>query len=170
MAEREKLKVEISKMSTPEAIGVLAEIMLGLDGALKRLRHRNWFVIALISLLLLALVGVGWSVYGVIHERNQRTVAACLNANEQIQRTRDALDHHDKKWGELLVPEPRSADDRQEVRDALKALHGDTVKNNPLRDCTQAGIRAFYARQGKHTRPTATTTTRPKVTTTTKGH
>lgn len=130
-------------------------------------RRASWVAVGagLVGLLGIVVGGVGIrQVHDANASRAQRTIAACLQANDQTARSIRAAEATSDNFIDLLAA---AADRSSQPVDPVKlkafvdeskaAQHGVIEANYPTRDCSSRGIARFYSPAR------STTTTRPQA-------
>lgn len=111
-----------------------------------------------------ALVGLCLGGYGIKvqrdahHETKAARRAACVQYNRQQDDAIAGSAAHDIVLAEILVPEPRTPAQTEDVRDALQQLHDADLQAHRKRDCSDAGIAAFLSNDPAPGTTTSTTT------------
>lgn len=116
---------------------------------------------AIIAVAAIALLGIVVGAVGIrqVHDANasraQRTLAACLQANEQTKRAITAAEATSDNFIDYLGdagkanPQTDPVKLQQFVDGAKAAQHRVIEKNYPKRDCSPVGINRFYSPKGK---------------------
>lgn len=147
-------------VSDDDLIGRLESLQQSIDGlredTRKKVRTNRR---AIIAAVVIGMLGVAFGGIGIKHgidadnSRKQRTVAACQQANDAVQKQADADKDHFDAFIDLLVSYSGGRVPPKTVQAAKKKQHASiqnvaetaTDKGGLHRDCSPAGLAKYYA-------------------------